>query len=611
MDQGAHTFDRRLFIAYVVCSLTAVFYLPTLVPLHPTASDSYVFAYNNRVGILLLLLLVAIGTAWTKGLNLQLRTESASQAVSTKDLAWSLLAVLCGCLAMYMLAGRFGGFGESSYEIDRAWLLAQGKTPYLDFEWPFGAALLYGPLLLHRLLFIDIVQAYYLFWTTNCLVGTLLLRTVINLIDYPTRFKRTIFLLLFGAWFFSILNMGTHYTLLRYTLPLLFILVVHRLLKGGGAHSRVYAALLAIAFTAVLLLISPETAIAHAFACVCIFPICAPGRDWKSIAALAGMLLGLLAVFLTALKLHILDTVMASGGGADSFPIAFAPHILLFFAALFVCACYAYRRLSERRIHDNTIGPIAFSVPMIAAALGRCDPGHVVLNGLGIFLASMFYLSHYKAAWKWCRAAFVVFLILLPSLSGALLFLPSLAKCEFNLLDGGSTGPQTGESPGYAILRHAGAPTAVDLSRMYPSWQGAFLAPFGYKPNGLGTYLSSQVDYGHFEGLENAYTVDAIQAKITEIGDHPEKALLLPDHFESSCQVNVPVERTMISLIFSFPYFGKAVHTESARQPLCNYILARYRLEEAPAPANFSYGLWRNALGGRGTRLPAGGPSPK
>jgi hypothetical protein len=376
----------------------------------------------------------------------------------------------------------------------------------------------------------------------------------------------------------------------------LFIQVVHRFLGDSYASRRVLAALLAIVFTAVLLLISPETAIAHAFACVCIFPICAPQRDRKFIATLAGLLLGLLAVFLTALKLHMLDTVMASGGGADSFPIAFAPHLLLFFAALFVCACAVYQHFTKRRIQDNTIAQIAFSIPMIAAALGRCDPGHVVLNGLGVFLASMFYLSNYKTAWKLYRGAFVVFLILLPSLSCALLFLPSLAKCGFGVIGVSSEESHVDGSPAYAIPPHAGAPATVDLARIYAASRrvrpGAFLAPFGYKPNGLGSYLSNQVEYGHFEGLENANTVDAIQAKITEIGSPPEHALLLPDHFEDDCRVDVPVERTMLSLVFAFPYFGKAVHTESVRQPLCNYIRARYRLEEAPAPANFSYGLW-------------------
>lgn len=571
MNQDARTYNRLLFFAYVICSLAAIFYLPSLVPLRPTASDSYVFAYNNRVGIALLLLLIAIGTVWTKGLNLRLCTTGVSQPVSTKHLIWSLIAVLCGCLAMYALAGRFGGFGESSYEIDRVWLLTQGKAPYVDFEWPFGVSFLYRPLLLRQLLSISIAQAYYLFWVINCSLGILLLFGVVNFIDYPTNSKRAIYFLLYGAWFISIFNMGTHATLVRYMCPLFFILVVHKLSKGIDVKPRFCAALLTVVFTVILLLISPETAIAFAFACAYIFLLSVSSRRPRAIASFTGFLLALAVVFWAALKLHILDTVKASGGGADSFPVSFAPHILLFFAALFVCACYVFRRFKEQRINDNTIGLIAFSIPMTAAALGRCDPGHVFLNGIGIFLASMFYVSNHRTAWKWYRAAFVIVLIILPAFTGTLLYL-SYARRESNI--------------------HSGTPKTVDFSHIYPSWHGAFLAPFGYKPNGLGTYLSNQVDYGHFEGLENANTEDAVHVKLTEIKNHPEKALLLPDHFDSSCHVNIPLERLVISILFAFPYFGKAVHPESVRQPICNYILAQYRLEQTPTLQNFSYGLW-------------------
>jgi hypothetical protein len=273
-----------------------------------------------------------------------------------------------------------------------------------------------------------------------------------------------------------------------------------------------------------------------------------------------------------------------------------------------------FRRFQERRTSDNTIGLIAFSIPMTAAALGRCDPSHVVLNGLGIFLASMFYVSNHRTAWKWYRAAFVVVLILLPAISGTWLYLPSLARCGFNMLSENNNSSQISRSLTYLgrkyiadsaspakrvkweklleNAQHVSVPKTVDFSRIYPSWHGTFLAPFGYRPNGLGTYLSNQVDYGHYEGFENANTVDAIHTKLTEIKIHPEKALLLPDHFESSCQVNIPAERQEISVLFAFPYFGKAVHQESVRQPICSYILAQYRLEQAPTLQNFSYGLW-------------------
>jgi len=58
---------NRLFIVYVVCSLAAVFYLPLLVAVAPSTSPSYLFGYNNRAGIALLLTAVVLGAVWAKG----------------------------------------------------------------------------------------------------------------------------------------------------------------------------------------------------------------------------------------------------------------------------------------------------------------------------------------------------------------------------------------------------------------------------------------------------------------------------------------------------------------------------------------------------------------
>jgi hypothetical protein len=570
LNQRVSTFDRRLFFAYAVCSLAAIFYLPLLVPQPPTTSVSYVFGYNNRVGVILVLLLVAIGSAWTKGLGIPLRTAGTSEPVRLKILAVSLLGVLFGCLAMYKFAGRFGGFGESSYFIDRAWLLSQGKIPYVDFEWAYGPLFIYCPVLLERWLHITVVQAYYLFWVVNCLVGTVLLFATVNMVDYPSKAKRSIFLLLYGSTFAGIVCMGANYTNLRFTSPLFFILVVHKLLGGNSARSRAYAAISTVLFTIILLQISPEIAIAHAFACAVIIGLADPNRGSGPRITLVWLAFAFVIVFGAALKLHVLDRTKVSGTLVECFPITFSPSILLFLAALFACAGYVFRRLTGERILDNTIGLIAYSIPMLAAALGRCDPGHVLYDGMGIFLASMFYASNFENLWKRYKAAFVIVMALLPAFTVSLLFYrPAIARIWTN--------PQN---------------ETVNLSSLYPSWHGTFLAPAGYKPNGVGTYLSPQVDYGHYEGFENAYTVEAIQEKLAEIKDHPDKALLLPSYFQADCQVNVPSDKFVMSLLFAFPYYGKAVHLESLRKPVCDYIEANYIMERAPTPQDFEYGLW-------------------
>jgi len=86
--------------------------------------------------------------------------------------------------------------------------------------------------------------------------------------------------------------------------------------------------------------------------------------------------------------------------------------------------------------------------------------------------------------------------------------------------------------------------------------------------------------------------VEATGAKLAEIKNHSEKALLLPDNFEAYCQTSITERRLAIRIWFAIPYFGRAVHPENIRKPVCDYILEKYRMEEPPSAQNFEYGLW-------------------
>jgi hypothetical protein len=600
----------RLFPVFAVCGLAAVLYLPYQFTMSPSVSFSYLFGYNNRAGVAILLLVIAVGVFWTRGFSFEFKRICDSPLVPTTTLLWSLSTVLLGCLAMYILAGRLGGFAESAYEIDRSWLTLQGKTPYVDFEWPFGAALLYGPVALHHLLSLDIVSAYYLFWSLNCLLGVCILYLLINAIDYPSSRKRSIFLLSCSAWFPSIINMGTHYTLVRYSLPLYFIVIVQKRIQRGEI---LLASTLVTTFTILLFLYSPEVAISFTLASGTLLVLSSHKRGMAFSFIFAGLLASIAAVFWAGAKLHVLDTVRASGGGADSFPVMLSLHILFFFFALFVCSCYAYQHFSGGTLKDNTIGLLIFALPMLAAAMGRCDSGHVYLNGLGVYIASLFYLSGTDRTWRWSKLAFIVVLIVVPCTQILWINAPTFARLGIGVVSSGDGGQlrhevsKTGRAlinkfaplekkqkwqEELEILLNGGVPQNVDLSAVYPSWKGKYLAPFGYKPNGFGTDLTSQIDYGRYEAMENANTPAAIADKVSEIRDTPTSALLLPDNYMSFCNVDVHEATRQIEVLFAIPFTRSPVHTESLRLPICSYIEANYRLVVAPTKQTFYYGLW-------------------
>lgn len=561
------------FALYLLLALAAIFYLPRLVPTSPSASDSYLFGYNNRIGIILLFVFVAGGAIWTRGLNLRSGATDASPRLQRK-LLWGALGVAgIGCGVMYVLAGRYNGFGESFYLIDRLWLLHQGRVPYRDFEFAYGPAQLYGPLFLQKFLHLALPQAYYLFWALSYLVGTYFLFKAVDKVKFATTEKLWIFSLLFVAGLFATIRMGTNYTFLRYALPVYLVIVIQRRFKDFRAGSIAVDVLMSVLFTAILMLLSPETAVAFAFAsfCVCLFT--SPNTLNIRGVTCAALFVAYGGTFRIALKLHVLDAMLADGGGAISFPILPGPHVLVFIAAMFVCACYLYRRAMDGK-RDNSLGLIFFSIPMAAAALSRCDPSHVFWNGLAAFMASLLYLSIYKRAWLAYSAAFLLLVVLLPNLSELYLFVPQLRSARF-------------------FNKHPDVrPSQDEIEKFLAAWQGDYIAPFGYRPDGFGTYHSPRIEFGRFEDLIDVSAPRSVEEKVSELRDNPGKALLLPYHADEYCRTRERAERHFLETLLLFPYVGRIVHADNARQPICGYMDDHYRMLIEPSAKTYWYGIW-------------------
>jgi hypothetical protein len=562
------------FVLYLLAALAAVFCIPRLLPTAPSASDSYLFGYDNRAGIVLLLFFATLGAIWTKGLGFGVAINSQHHRLPRTLLFVSLALVALGCAVMYLFAGRYNGFGESFYLIDRAWLLHIGRLPYRDFEFAYGPAQLYAPLLLQRALHLSVPNAYYLFWALSYLLGTYLLFKSIDLIDFPSARKPWIFALLFAAGLFAIIRMGTNYTFLRYALPIYLVLMIQRRFRSARASSIAADLSLSAVFCALLILLSPETAVAFAFAavCICIFR---PGvsRSTRAIIA-AGLIVVFALEFLFALKLRVLDALLADGGGAISFPIVPGPTILVYFAAVFIGACYLYRKFSARVENDNTLGLLFFSIPMIAAALGRCDPSHVFWNGLALFLATLLYLSTYRRAWITYSTAFLLCVFLVPNLSEFYLFVPQLRSARhFN------THPNA-------------RPSQARIEAFLAKWPGHYIAPFGYRPDGFGTYHSPRIEFGRFEDLIDVSTPHSVEEKVTEMQSDPGRALILPYHPDEYCRTNERAERHFLETLLLFPYIGKFVRTDYVRAPICQHIDDRYQMLVEPTAETFWYGIW-------------------
>lgn len=562
------------FIPYLLIALTAVFYLPRLVPSAPSASDSYLFGYNNRAGILLLVFFVAAGVLLTRGFGLLPAGKSTPAPLPRWVLALALLGVVIACGAMYYVAGRYHGFGESFYLIDRIALLDGGRVPYRDFEFVYGPAQLYIPLFLHRILPLGIADAYYLFWTISYLLGAFFFFKCVDELPFPTRSKPAIFLMLYAAGLFAAIRMGTNYTFLRYALPLYLVVKLNSRFRDCRAPKIFVDVLLSAAFCALLVLSSPETAVAFAFASICIALFCRPAPLVRRIVTAALLVATYSATFLVAHSLHVLDAMLADGGGAISFPIVPSPPILVYFIAVFICACCLFCSLITPSTDDPTLGLLFYSIPMIAAVLGRCDPSHVYWNGLSAFLASLLYLSLFKRAWPIYAVSFVLFVFIAPNLSEFYLFAPQL-RSALNL------------------NKHPEArPVDANIQAFLTSWPGNYVAPFGFRPGGFGTYQSPRIEYGRFEDLIDVSTPHSIQEKVQEMRSAADRALILPYHHDEYCRVFPVREKHYLVILLLSPYIGSPVHTDPPRAPICQYIRDHYRMLLEPSASTWWYGIW-------------------
>jgi hypothetical protein len=539
--------------ATLVCvALAAIFLIPKLFLTAPSISASYAFGYNNRVGTLVLLAVLLLGT-------FLFRTDfvmPSRDSVIPKSLIrrWMMIFAV-GWAAMTAFDHGFGGFGESAYLIDRLNLVAKGAVPYRDFEFAYGPALLYLPRIF-MLFHLSAEHSYAIFWLLTLLTGVWLLSQTLTMIRFPSAHKADIFKLLCTFALISVLTTGTNYTFFRFMPGPYLALIVDRSYGTGSGRSRVAPFTAILLATMILMLISPEISLAFVMGCVAYCVLLE--ADWSiGIASqYVGLLASLAVVFYFANRLGMFYTLKMFSGGAYNFPILPAGHLLLFFFMCMLVALYVAEALRAKQGDRSLLFVIAASAATLFAALGRCDPGHVGFAAAGIVLAASLLASD-TPLWKTYRACFIVFFLILPTVSGVWLY--------------------------KGLLRSA---VSADRHLQARSFPQNVKAPFAYSPNHLGMSQAG-VDEGYFDGVVNVFTQDAVDRKIGEISGSP--SLLIPEDFKKRCTFNPMGERKLIELLFVLPYFAHPKHVPETLEPLCTYIEDHYTKSKS---VGYEYDVW-------------------
>lgn len=368
--------SRRSVLAALFLLLAAVFFLPYLVPVTPSVSLSYVVGYNNRVAFLIFSAGSVLFALITRSRFPE--AVSADQPLGRPSLLVALVIALLACASRLLPLARHKVGGESFYALNRIQMMVQGLRPYRQFEFVYGPAHIYIPVLLARLTHGSIFHGYYGWWILQWLLGTTMLWATMRWLPFPLPHRRIIFWIVFAIQLPAILAEGTAYAPTR-TIGSAFFVVLVAWLFDRGTKPLVVAAT-AILCVGAALSISPEQGIAL-FSGLLLWFIFLTGRGARlfPLRATVTFFLGSVALLLGAWYLGEFSSLAIFAKGAFSFPLLPSPTNIVILAGYIVAACVGVHAFLDRRFESVAIPMFLTGFALLPAAMGRCDYGHLMM----------------------------------------------------------------------------------------------------------------------------------------------------------------------------------------------------------------------------------------
>lgn len=403
---------------FILLVYYALFRLPFHFPPHQRLmSASYTYGFNNSIAILLTAGLLAAVTL----LYLLRRTDqpeppiafSATGADAPSRSTKRVLTILAGSyavvtLVMYLYNAKSAPWlmWETRHLLHRTWLMdLYGLRPYSEIAAEYGPILTYAPsyaFLLLAPLGASHEQAYFVSVLLLNLAGLWCLYYVLSRAQMPAGARLVAFVLLAIAGFVP--YMGVNGVLVRYLFPFATLLLGHRLFLFLGSRRGTIlpwsgAVLSILLLLAGNVLLSPEIGIAFALAWLS-YAILRWREDkriviWSVIAFIGAALL--CQQFLPA---SYYESFLRFSEGANNLPLLPAPHLLLYLATLFlVVPPLLAGSVRGRRTGDLPGAAVCGALGILCmvtapGALGRCDPPHVLLYGMGASMLLMIRLAN-------------------------------------------------------------------------------------------------------------------------------------------------------------------------------------------------------------------------
>lgn len=380
------------------------FVLPFYFPLHePVFSAAYNAGENNRVAAIAVAAIsifvfatfacswFQISREWTHS---KINPATPSR-LSTRFLWWGIaLIAACAAALGYII------LHHGAYYADEGFFLTQlragvifHRVPYRDFDFPYGPALYYWPLMFIRLLAplgVSMAAAYLLSLIVMESLGVALLFYTVNALPMRRPLKAAAFTLITFCAFDTLL--GLNYAILRCVIPFAAVVL---LTKQKSLRSAMAVACLG---EGLLLAISPELGIAFGAAAVFYGGYRKFILNWKWLGvSLAAVIGGL--IFAACIGRDYFVSLSQYAHGRDNLILEPQPFGLVLLVAVVALAPLAVADGWSRRNdaeNPNTAMLIALYIAMLGmlpVAFSQYDPLHAFVNGVGAYLLSFVWID--------------------------------------------------------------------------------------------------------------------------------------------------------------------------------------------------------------------------
>jgi hypothetical protein len=281
------------------------------------------------------------------------------------------------------------------------------------------------------------------------------------------------------------------------------------------------------------------------------------------------------------------------------------------FAALLLVAAYIGAAPLRERLLPNSAPLLLYACAAFPAAFGRCEPLHLMDNGIAVILCAFLLVSQWPRLW---RSSILVYTLLFLVYSAATM--PAMPLFGRTILtrvwaNGGPHGAfarRIDSTLRNAAIRHYGVANGqvrlhllrTSLLAKAAPGEGALAgatpvveAPFLYLPNTLGSYQGPLVDTGYYSGTLNLHTPAHVQRKIDELAAHPDRDVIVRWEAPKLCVQDIPDSRAALRRLLITPVLLPAVHEDDVFQPLCAYIQTHYQMVHPSSAETSGYSLWR------------------